>query len=100
MSITETAATSRSMYPRELVSSRQLQAVKRRFVLGLNIVSGAGFIAAVIMVVRDGLMPLDAALFAMMYTLTAIGITVGYHRYFAHAAFETGAAVRTLLAIA
>ena len=34
-----------------------------------------------------------------MYALTSIGITVGFHRHFAHAAFQTHQVMRIVLAI-
>lgn len=37
---------------------------------------------------------------AGMYLVTAVGITVGYHRLFTHASFETPAVIRYLLAAA
>ena len=36
---------------------------------------------------------------AVMWFLIGIGVTVGYHRYFTHQAFETGPFVRVILAI-
>ncbi|MHB8492566.1 MAG: fatty acid desaturase, partial [Solirubrobacteraceae bacterium] len=38
---------------------------------------------------RSLLHPLDLAIFAAMYLLTAIGVTVGFHRLLTHRAFET-----------
>jgi len=42
---------------------------------------------------------LDVALFAFLYTLTALGITVGFHRLFTHRAFKTTPALRGVLAV-
>ena len=42
---------------------------------------------------------LDVALFAVLYTLTALGITVGFHRLFTHRAFKTTPAIRGVLAV-
>ena len=39
------------------------------------------------------------ALFGLSYALRLVGITVGYHRYFAHKAFRTSRPVQLLLAI-
>ena len=36
---------------------------------------------------------------ATMYTLTGLGITVGYHRLFTHRSFKTTRTVRVLLAV-
>ena len=43
--------------------------------------------------------PLDLAIMAVMYALTAVGITVGFHRLLTHRAFETHAWVRYTLAV-
>ncbi len=48
----------------------------------------------------DGLLhPSDLAVFAIMYVLTGLGITVGFHRLFTHRSFKTSAPVRGMLAI-
>ncbi len=41
----------------------------------------------------------DLAVLVIMYTLTGLGITVGYHRLFTHRSFKTTRAVRALLAV-
>ncbi|HKH88888.1 MAG TPA: fatty acid desaturase [Acidimicrobiales bacterium] len=41
----------------------------------------------------------DLVLFAVLYVVTGLGITVGYHRYFTHRSFETVAAVKVALAV-
>ena len=43
--------------------------------------------------------PLDLWCFLVLYVLTGLGITVGYHRYFTHRAFEAVLAVKVLLAV-
>jgi stearoyl-CoA desaturase (delta-9 desaturase) len=40
----------------------------------------------------------DLVIFAVMYLLTAIGVTVGYHRLLTHRAFQTYPAIRYVLA--
>src|SRR4051812_15189441 len=40
----------------------------------------------------------DLIVFAVMYILTGLGITVGFHRLFTHRSFKTGKAVRAILA--
>lgn len=48
----------------------------------------------------DGLLgPSDLVVFAIMYTLTGLGITVGFHRLFTHRSFKTSAPVRAVLAV-
>jgi stearoyl-CoA desaturase (Delta-9 desaturase) len=41
----------------------------------------------------------DLAVFAIMYVVTGLGVTVGFHRLFTHRAFKTGRAVRAVLAV-
>ena len=42
----------------------------------------------------------DIALFAVFYVISGLGITVGYHRYFTHAAFKAVRPLRVALAVA
>ncbi|HWX97798.1 MAG TPA: acyl-CoA desaturase [Solirubrobacteraceae bacterium] len=41
----------------------------------------------------------DLVVLAITYTLTGLGITVGYHRLFTHRSFKTSRALRALLAV-
>ncbi len=43
--------------------------------------------------------PVDLVTFVVLYVLTGLGITVGYHRYFTHRSFEAGPAVKVALAV-
>jgi len=43
--------------------------------------------------------PLDVAIFAVMYLVSAVGVTVGFHRLLTHRAFETRAWLRYTLAV-
>jgi stearoyl-CoA desaturase (delta-9 desaturase) len=43
--------------------------------------------------------PRDLAIFALMYLLTALGVTVGFHRLLTHRAFQTHSWLRYTLAI-
>ena len=48
----------------------------------------------------DGLLrPSDVAVFAVLYVLTGLGVTVGFHRLFTHRSFKTGPAVRATFAV-
>jgi stearoyl-CoA desaturase (Delta-9 desaturase) len=48
----------------------------------------------------DGLLhPSDVIVFAILYILTGLGVTVGFHRLFTHRSFETSPALRTVFAI-
>jgi stearoyl-CoA desaturase (Delta-9 desaturase) len=58
-----------------------------------------GVIAGAALLWQRFLHPSDLAVFAVMYLLTAIGITVGFHRLLTHRAFQTRAWLRYALAI-
>jgi stearoyl-CoA desaturase (delta-9 desaturase) len=58
----------------------------------------AGFVAGVISLWGWGFGWTDFGLLAGMYVLSALGITVGFHRLFTHKSFETTGAVRFALA--
>lgn len=58
-----------------------------------------GLVAAIISVWGWGFRWSDLALLGVMYLLTVIGITVGFHRLFTHRAFETNRVVEVVLAV-
>ncbi|HEY7831671.1 MAG TPA: acyl-CoA desaturase [Solirubrobacteraceae bacterium] len=58
-----------------------------------------GLIVGAVLLWNRLLGPLDLAIFAVLYLLTAIGITVGFHRLLTHRAFETHAWLRYTLAV-
>ena len=74
--------------------------LQRRLVLVVTIVPFLGFIAAVATLWGAGLSLLDVGIFLAMYAFTALGVTVGFHRYFTHQGFEAKPWLRNLLAIA
>jgi stearoyl-CoA desaturase (Delta-9 desaturase) len=58
-----------------------------------------GFVAVVVFLWGRGFHWVDGSLLMGMYVLTAVGITVGYHRLFTHRAFETNRVVQFVLAV-
>src|SRR2546423_11386545 len=48
---------------------------------------------------KGGIPWYDPAAFVALYALTALGVTVGFHRYFTHRSFATTRPIRALLAI-
>src|SRR5436190_3587586 len=60
-------------------------------VLGLGFVAWQGL--------RGGVHWYGLAVFALLYPLTGLGVTVGFHRYFTHRSFATTRPIRALLAI-
>ncbi|HEY0453594.1 acyl-CoA desaturase [Actinophytocola sp.] len=59
----------------------------------------AALLAAVPLTWGWGLGWLDIALAAVFYTVTCLGVTVGFHRYFTHRAFKARRPLRVALAI-
>jgi len=58
-----------------------------------------GLIAAIISLWGWGFRWSDLTLLLIMYVLTVLGVTVGYHRLFTHRAFETKPVVQFVLAV-
>ncbi|MFU8829130.1 MAG: acyl-CoA desaturase [Phycisphaerales bacterium] len=58
-----------------------------------------GLVAGVILIWPIGFGWVSLALLLVMYILTGLGITVGYHRLFTHRSFETGPVVTATLGI-
>ena len=56
------------------------------------------FLAAVILLWNSWVGWTDLGIFAVMYLLTGLGVTVGFHRHLTHRAFETSKPVRYALA--
>ena len=58
-----------------------------------------GLVAAAALLWDNFLGPRDVVIFAIMYVLTAVGVTVGFHRLLTHRAFETKRWLRYTLAV-
>jgi stearoyl-CoA desaturase (Delta-9 desaturase) len=56
------------------------------------------FVAAIALLWNEWVGPADLAILAAMYLLTALGITIGYHRLLTHRAFDAPRPVRYALA--
>lgn len=67
--------------------------------LGGLALSFAGTVAAGALALRWGIGALELGLMAAMYSVTMLGMTVGYHRFFSHRAFEAHPGVIAALAI-
>jgi stearoyl-CoA desaturase (delta-9 desaturase) len=70
---------------------------ERAFALAVAIVPFLGFLGAI---VWRRITPVDFALMVVMYSFTALGITVGFHRLFTHRSFDCPKWVRAGFAIA
>jgi stearoyl-CoA desaturase (delta-9 desaturase) len=58
-----------------------------------------GLIAAIVLLWNRAIGPLELGLLIGLYVLTALGVTLGYHRMFTHRAFESSRAFRAIVAI-
>jgi len=93
------AAAGSTVGPRLIVSSRHLRNQKRIFVLGINLISFCGCIVAIYQLGNSAVGLLEIGLLLLMYTLAAVGVSVGFHRHFSHNSFKTLPAIRNALAI-
>ncbi|NEO77947.1 acyl-CoA desaturase [Moorena sp. SIO4G3] len=81
------------------IGNDELKQLQRRFALATVLIPFLGSVLAIGLLWRSGIGAVEVALLISMYALTIIGITVGFHRHFAHCAFKTNIAVRIILAI-
>jgi stearoyl-CoA desaturase (Delta-9 desaturase) len=58
-----------------------------------------GLIAAIVLLWDRAVGPLELALLIGLYMLTALGVTLGYHRMFTHRAFESSRTFRAIVAV-
>lgn len=87
----------------ETLSARPLPApisIRARIgTLTVVIVPFAGMIAAIALLWGYGVGWMELGLLFSMYTLTVLGVTVGFHRLFTHHAFETYRIVQCIFAV-
>ena len=67
-------------------------------ILGVFVPIG-GMVAAIVLLWGDLVGPAPLAITAVGYVLTGLGVTVGFHRLFAHRSFEARAPVRAAFAV-
>ncbi|HSK38548.1 MAG TPA: hypothetical protein VK943_02165, partial [Arenibaculum sp.] len=73
--------------------------LQRRVALASVTIPAIGFVVAVVLAFYNGIGWLEIGLLAGMYLVTAIGVEVGFHRFFSHHAFRAGPVVTTVLGI-
>ncbi len=91
--------TSDTALPHRAETSTELSMGMRLLNLTVVFLPFLGFVAVVISLWGRGFHWVDCGLLLGMYVLTAVGITVGYHRLFTHRAFETNRVVQFVLAV-
>lgn len=88
-----------SVKPTLIAASDSIRAIKRRFILTLCSISLLGLGVAIAQIYHSEVTILSLSIFLLMYGLCGLGITVGFHRYFAHRTFKTLRPVEIFLAI-
>jgi len=92
-----------STTPGELPQSAPLNAratrLARRVAVATVVLPFAGFIISVILLWRRAFGVVDLCLLVSFYTVTTLGVGVGFHRLYAHRGFQTSTPVRVILAI-
>jgi stearoyl-CoA desaturase (Delta-9 desaturase) len=68
-------------------------------ILLMIIIPTLGSIAAVLVAIYSGVSLVEVSLLLVMYFLTSLGITLGYHRLFAHRSFQTSTSCKVVLGI-
>jgi stearoyl-CoA desaturase (Delta-9 desaturase) len=74
--------------------------MRNRVITGIVTLAPIAALGFVAWQLWDGLLgPADVAVFAIMYLLTGLGVTVGFHRLFTHRSFKTSRPVRAVFAV-
>jgi hypothetical protein len=82
-----------------VVTNDRLQRIQQRFAALTMIVPFLGTIAAIVLWTVRPLGAADIGLLVVMYFLTSLGVTVGFHRHFSHRSFQARPALRAALGI-
>ena len=84
--------------PSITVGTPEIRAAQRRMAQATILIPFAGTVAALVLASIYGIGVLEIALLSGMYVLTSVGVELGFHRCFAHRAFETTRAMKVVLA--
>lgn len=82
-----------------VVNDARLMRFQRIHAWFLLVAPTVATIAAVALAWRDGIGAFEIAVFGVLYVLTFLGITLGYHRLWSHRAYEAAAPFRLALGI-
>jgi stearoyl-CoA desaturase (delta-9 desaturase) len=84
--------------PSITVRDPKIRAAQRRMAVVTILIPVAGTVAALVLAAIHGVGVLDVVMLAGMFILTTAGIEVGFHRCFAHKAFDTSRGLKLVLA--
>jgi stearoyl-CoA desaturase (Delta-9 desaturase) len=96
---TDDASSSSVLKPSITIKGTHLKTVQQLHALAINVIPLLGTIVAIALSFQLGISLIDIGLLFSLYALTFIGITVGFHRHFAHHAFRTINLIRFVLII-
>lgn len=84
---------------KKTIYSNRLKTAQKFHAWGITLFPFLGFIVALALVWYKLIGVIEICLMLGMWFLSSIGITVGFHRYFAHRAFKTSSPMQVILAI-
>ena len=84
---------------RMTMANARLKKIQSNFSWAAVLIPLFGLLVTVGLIPYTGIDPIAVWLLVGMYVLTTLGLEMGFHRYFAHCAFQTNTAIRVLLAI-
>lgn len=82
-----------------IVGHDQAVRLQRLIAFLVVVIPFLGVLAAAYMLSNYGVSNFGVSIFIVMYCLGMLGITLGFHRHFAHRSFQTGRAMQLALAI-
>ena len=85
--------------PKITIKGDKVKTPLRIHAIGLLLITPMASALAIFMACKLGIGLLEVLLLVGMYALTSGGITVGFHRHFAHRSFQTNNIIRVILAI-
>src|SRR5262252_5008619 len=88
-----------SMGERITVNGATFRTVQVLHAVGIVLIPFAGTVVAVFFAQAHGFGAMEGGLLVLFYTLSILGITVGFHRHFAHRSFAAGPATRFVLGV-
>jgi stearoyl-CoA desaturase (Delta-9 desaturase) len=77
----------------------EMTKLERSVGLGTVILPAVAFVGAILLFWNHGVDAADLGVLAVMYLLTALGVTIGYHRLFTHRSFEAVRPLQYVLAV-
>lgn len=81
------------------IENKYLQDAYKRLSFLIVLIPTVSAVIGLGLVYRSGISAWEIGLLVGMFTLTTIGLEVGFHRYFSHHAFQTNTVIRIILAV-